>query len=436
LASKPGYDPNGCHIFVRNVPTETLVINAPDSVDENEIFSVLITVNNNSMPDVFVEFNGNIVLTDQNGTVEFQAPEVINNTVFEITASKDGYINTSDTILVIDIPKLVIDAPPVVFESSSFEIIVSNNNNPVSNASVVFNNNALLTDINGSVSFVAPEVNNTTYFLISASKNGYINASTLLEVRKLREFLIIAPSEVNETEEFYIEVFNNETGWYMHYAKITVGWNNSTNFAIFPIFAPLVNNDTIFSIYIQYPGYRTATISILIKDVYPANQLLIFAPSYVNEKDSFTTSIFAGNQSAVNVSVTFDNITKYTNETGKVTFTAPEVNNSQNYTIFAYKDGYLNASSVIRIRNILPKLNIYTSSPIYENQSFTVQVTANNIPIENVKVTFMNQTGYTNLNGTVAFIPPIGSGGRDHLIFASKEGYITNSVWRYVGIQK
>ena len=58
-----------------------------------------------------------------------------------------------------------------------FTVFIKANNSAVNGADVEFNGIIKQTDIYGRVTFVAPEINQTADFVISASKPGYFNGS-------------------------------------------------------------------------------------------------------------------------------------------------------------------------------------------------------------------------------------------------------------------
>ena len=100
-------------------PFPRLIINAPSSIIERGSFDVTITSNGNFIEYVNVEFNGQIKITNSNGQVTFTAPEVIKNTVFDITATLEEYMKDTATIIVLNQKEQQGWIYGVVFESSS-----------------------------------------------------------------------------------------------------------------------------------------------------------------------------------------------------------------------------------------------------------------------------------------------------------------------------
>jgi len=82
-----------------------LNISAPLEVNEGELFNVVVTsMGGTAIPNATVEFNDIIAVTDSDGRVYFTAPTVVEDTLFEITATKEGYTGNTETILVKDVP--------------------------------------------------------------------------------------------------------------------------------------------------------------------------------------------------------------------------------------------------------------------------------------------------------------------------------------------
>jgi len=80
-----------------------LNISAPPEVDEGELFNVVVTsIGGPVVPDVAVGFNDELKLTDSDGRVYFTAPQVGEDTFYEITAIKEGYTSDNESILVKD----------------------------------------------------------------------------------------------------------------------------------------------------------------------------------------------------------------------------------------------------------------------------------------------------------------------------------------------
>ena len=77
-------------------------------VNEGTFFNItIIALSGIVVPDAFVEFNNETKTTDSNGTVWFTAPQVENDTFYNISATKEGYISAYKTVLVKDVPSTI-----------------------------------------------------------------------------------------------------------------------------------------------------------------------------------------------------------------------------------------------------------------------------------------------------------------------------------------
>jgi len=80
-----------------------LDIEAPDEVNEGEVFDVLVkSIGGTAVPIVKVRFNEEIKITDSEGRVSFAAPQVDEDTNFEIDVYKEDYTGDIETIMVKD----------------------------------------------------------------------------------------------------------------------------------------------------------------------------------------------------------------------------------------------------------------------------------------------------------------------------------------------
>jgi len=82
-------------------------------------------------------------------------------------------------------------------------------------------------------------------------------------------------------------------------------------------------------------------------------ELIVVAPSEVNEGNSFTVNVSDDTgASVICAEVTFDGVTNLTGPLGEATFTAPDVETNTTFNIIAEKDGYIsNDTSILVIKN-------------------------------------------------------------------------------------
>ena len=115
------------------------------------------------------------------------------NGVYEITVkAKDTHDEESDWSTAFSItiqetptdPSLFIAvSPETIYETDSFTVTVTDDSQTVvSDATVTFHQEAVLTDQQGQVSFIAPAVADDTSFTISATKEGYQGTQTVIMI--------------------------------------------------------------------------------------------------------------------------------------------------------------------------------------------------------------------------------------------------------------
>lgn len=163
-----------------------LSIFCPSIVNESYSFVVTVKSNNISIANATVTFNGKTNMTNSSGMAGFSAPRVLpdGDNSFIITAFKEGYNSTTVHITVANVPQVF----PIVIESNiaeetSFVVTVYDDEGRiVDNATITFNNKEYISSVNGTVALIAPSVNKTKTYVISATKQGYIDYSTFVTV--------------------------------------------------------------------------------------------------------------------------------------------------------------------------------------------------------------------------------------------------------------
>jgi hypothetical protein len=174
-------------------PGETMEIVTIDEVDEEEFFSISvmdpeIIEDSPWLIDVTIEFNGNFYQINDSAELEIKAPSVSKDKSFIIKASKEGYLPTNKSILVIneEIKSLVISHDDFVVEAGErFSVKITENDingNPVEGVRIAIQSfgQSALTDDNGRAWLTAPEDREKVTIL--ASKEGYKNGQALMEI--------------------------------------------------------------------------------------------------------------------------------------------------------------------------------------------------------------------------------------------------------------
>ena len=113
--SKTDYISNSTQITVKNnesdgdgspepsPPTqESLYISSPSTSNEGESFDITVSCDSGPISGAEVSFNDNNYLTDIQGIVSLTAPQVDENTSYQITAAKTDYQSATAEILIID----------------------------------------------------------------------------------------------------------------------------------------------------------------------------------------------------------------------------------------------------------------------------------------------------------------------------------------------
>lgn len=161
-------------------------------------------------------------------------------------------------------------------------------------------------------------------------------------------------------------------------------------------------------------------------------QLDIDFASPVEEGDSFTVDVTSGGLPIEDVLVNFSGESDSTNALGEANFIAPYLTTDTSYDITAYKEGYNSAQSSITITNndTQPveesQLVINAPTQVLEENSFTVEVSADSLPIADVLVNFSDISKNTDVNGEVTFNAPSVIDDTSYDITAYLTGYLSD----------
>jgi hypothetical protein len=313
------------------------------------------------------------------------APSVDSDTAYSITANKTGYLNNQTTITILNSggspppppppTQLVISNPSSITEGITFYAIVSANGHTIEGATVYFNNHSYNTIANGSVQLTAPQVEQNTLYIISATKTGYQNGASSITVVDEGQpplpppgqplLLIHASTSVIEGTSFWITVTANEAT--VQLASIT--FNEKTYFTNsegkVQLTAPFVNADTEYSIVATKSGYQFH--SIIIKVI---NQETIVEKGWIygTIKNS-TGALLEAAQVCVILSIENNVVTStctLTNESGAYNISIP----IGTYSVQASKEGYQTSSntSIQIIKNTGFRLNFTLKNETQTNK--------------------------------------------------------------------
>lgn len=163
-----------------------LSIFCPSIVNESYPFVVTIKSNNISIANATVIFNGKTNVTNSLGMAGFSAPRVLpdEDNSFIIAAFKEGYNSTTVHITVANIPQVfpIVIVSNIAEETSFVVTAIDDEGRIVDNATITFNNKEYVSSANGTVVLLAPSVNKTKTYVISATKQGYIDYSIFITV--------------------------------------------------------------------------------------------------------------------------------------------------------------------------------------------------------------------------------------------------------------
>ncbi len=371
-ATKKGYqDAVGRILILNQLPQLVLVV--PSQVHENEDF-VAYVHDTSGIPvgGVRVGFrSGDLYFgggtTGPNGTVIITAPQVNEDTVYEMGAMKSGYLSGVAYITVLDAdpPQLMLAIPSSMPEGREFIIgvyILGNENItvPIAYATVYWLNGSYLTNANGTVELQAPLVSYDTYMGIYAHKDGYCDASGLILIldEGNEHLQLEIPQSVLEGINFTIAVYSLRGP----ITNAIVTWINHTYYTdsngTVEITAPCVTGDTSFEIRADKEGYLSAIGSILVRDE-NISQLMLYLPSSVIEGSIFMVGVYAENTPIAGATVYWGYDSFMTSDNGTVYLQAPYVLYDTWNGIHAEKQGYREAEGTILV------LNSDLPAPIY-----------------------------------------------------------------------
>ncbi len=165
----------------------------------------------------------------------------------------------------------------------------------------------------------------------------------------------------------------------------------------------------------------------------PEDQLIISTSSSVSEGQSFQVIVTAGGIAVEDAMITFTDNTYYTDVDGQVLITAPLVEEDTSFDILVSKTGYVEMTTTINVVDVpdiedQKQLVIISPSSVNEGDSFEITITANDNPIDDVKVTFDNAIYFTDLNGKAILNAPNVDYNTFYTLTAEKTDYLQTSV--------
>ena len=190
-------------LFTTTVPAQdepALIIEIYDSNDWNESagtilfegrnYDIIVSTENESIIlDVNITFLGTKYLTSvAEPFITVEAPQFDEFDSFEITATKEGYLNATVEMTVLKGELSIVADRGTIEEKKEFQVTVKDQENkPVEGALVYITTDAapIITDFQGMAYAHAPEVEMITTATIQVIKSGYLPGSTTIRVENV-----------------------------------------------------------------------------------------------------------------------------------------------------------------------------------------------------------------------------------------------------------
>ena len=176
-------DPDNEFVIVATARKQMTISNDP-SVDEGKTFTVEAKTNGVLITDATVTFtfNGQTWPTTT-GVATITAPSVQTSLTYSITATTEGYASVSSTIMVLNVPKLIIAISGDVKAGQTFTLTIANDmGNPVIGATITFEGKTYTTGAGGVVTLTAPTTEGS--YPVSATFPGFGSVSSTVTVVK------------------------------------------------------------------------------------------------------------------------------------------------------------------------------------------------------------------------------------------------------------
>jgi len=177
-------------IFIEGRETDEVVditawnfdLSAPSHVNEKTQFTVTITNEGEPEGGVSVTFDGTKKTTESNGKVTFTSPEVSTSISYEITASKDGFMSQTKSILVNNVRELeIIMSVDEVTAGDGFTVTIADDEGTaVIGATVTIAGVEYITQAQGIAHLTAPS--EARDYKIKASFDDFVDAEETITV--------------------------------------------------------------------------------------------------------------------------------------------------------------------------------------------------------------------------------------------------------------
>ena len=269
----------------------------------------------------------------------------------------------------------------------------------------------------------SPAISNGRAYFIAMNGKMYCFKDEIIG-----QLVISAPSSIDEDDTFDVTITSNGKP----VENVIVSFNSATyttdTNGMVSLTSPDVDQNTPYTITASKTRYVSDSVELQVKNV--EKQIVIADIGSVTEGKEFQISLTADNEAVVNVQITFGGKNYQTNSQGIATLVAPDVEEDTTFTITASKAGYLDAEITITVLTSHQSyLIIGAPSSTIEGESYEVTITADDIPIENAQVTFLEKKYFTDTNGEVILTAPSVDENTTYTIIASKTGYTSSTAW-------
>jgi len=176
-------DPDNEFVIIAAARKQMAISNDP-SVDEGKTFTIEAKSNGVLITDATVTFtfNGQTWPTTT-GVATITAPSVSTSLTYPITATAEGYTSTSGTIMVLNVPKLIVAVSGDVKAGQTFTLTIADDmGGPVIGATVTFEGKTYTTGAGGTVTMTAPTTEGS--YPVSATFPGFGSVSGTVTVLK------------------------------------------------------------------------------------------------------------------------------------------------------------------------------------------------------------------------------------------------------------
>ncbi|MFH1101718.1 MAG: hypothetical protein V1726_06760 [Methanobacteriota archaeon] len=307
-------------------------------------------------------------VTDSAGETRLTSPQVNQDTEFSLAVSKEGYRTFDDDMIPVHLVtrdavkslRIQPDSSEVAEGSLLLLTVTDTTGSAVEGVSIWKGDQEVdeKTDAEGILTITVPYVFMDREYYLYATKSGYAFGEKIITIRDLetveKSLRVTVNATVNESTVFTVwvtdvsgvPVSDAVVGFYLM-QKVS-GVNGTVWFT-----APLVVNDTFFSLDVTKAGFVPATAYIAVVDRGVVNESLvlrIYVTPRVAEDEEFVVTIRDTNEYPVaNARVSFSGVTRVTDYRGVVTFTTPGVSWDSSVDVLVTKTGFLSASTTVLV---------------------------------------------------------------------------------------